>query len=73
MKLNYIKHFIKKSLILNKKGQSLIEYLMLMLVITSLSIVFIKAANNKLSQVWVQMIETVSDEPQSLSQNDLKR
>ncbi len=72
MKLRLMKSLKKRLPILNKKGQSLIEYLMLMLVITGLSTLFITQVNSKLAGAWVNMIDTIADEPQKLTKNDLK-
>ncbi len=72
MKRRLMKYLKKRFPILNKKGQSLVEYVMLMLLITGLSVFFITALNQRISFVWVNMIEAISDEPQKLTRNDLK-
>lgn len=72
MKLRFMKSLRKRLPILNKIGQSLIEYLMLMLIITGLSVFFLSTVNQKLAGAWVNMIDIVADEPQKLTKNDLK-
>ncbi len=63
-------YFKRISQILNKKGQSLVEYLLLMLVISTLSMIFLSTMNDRIAKVWVGMISIVAE--QDISTDDLR-
>jgi|GEM_PF-6424288 len=53
----------------NNKGQSLLEFVLILLVVSALSFSFLSLTNERLGQVWVRMINVVSND--NISVNDL--
>jgi hypothetical protein len=48
---------------INQKGQTLVEFVLLLVVVASLSFTFIKVANQGISEAWIGLIKLVVDDP----------
>ncbi len=47
----------------NQQGQSLVEFILLFLVITIISTVFIRGLNTNLADYWVAIVNIIIDDP----------
>lgn len=43
----------------NEKGQSFVEFMLLLLVMISLSFIYLKIVNTNVSKIWTLMVNTV--------------
>ena len=57
MKQNSIEH------LKNQSGQSLIEFVLLLLIIVILSVSFLKIVNNNLANQWLKIATVIVDDP----------
>lgn len=55
-----IKKKLKRIKNLNNKGQSLVEYILILGLVTGISYAFLSLANQEIAKIWVQMVKLIS-------------
>jgi len=53
----------KKASVHNQDGQSLVEFILLLLVIVTLSFAFIRVSNGNLAEYWRAYVRLIVDDP----------
>ncbi len=52
-----------KRAITNRRGQTLVEFVLLLMVVMMMSIVMLKVSNGKISQQWTAIVDKVVNQP----------
>ncbi|MFY7993141.1 MAG: hypothetical protein ACOVP4_07620 [Bacteriovoracaceae bacterium] len=61
----------KVKAVLNENGQSLIEFVLLLLVVATISFMFVKLVNNQIAGIWVDIVKIIVDDETQNSRLDL--
>ncbi|GEM_PF-3248793 len=61
----------KAKAVLNECGQSLIEFILLLLVVSTISFTFVKLVNSQIASIWVDLAKTIVDDETQNSRLDL--
>lgn len=56
---------------LNSAGQSLLEYLLILALISTISYTMLDGINSKIAELWVRMITVISKDPSIVKVEDL--
>ena len=57
--------------VLNERGQSLIEFVLLLLVVATISFMFVKLVNNQIAGIWVDIVKIIVDDETQNSRLEL--
>lgn len=52
----------KAKAVLNERGQSLIEFVLLLLVVATISFMFVKLVNGQIATIWVDLVKIIVDD-----------
>ncbi len=52
----------KAKAVLNERGQSLIEFILLLLVVATISFMFVKLVNGQIASIWVDFVKIIVDD-----------
>ena len=61
----------KVKAVLNERGQSLIEFVLLLLVVATISFMFVKLVNNQIAGIWVDIVKIIVDDETQNSRLEL--
>lgn len=61
----------KAKAVLSERGQSLIEFILLLLVVSTISFTFVKLVNSQIASIWVDLAKTIVDDETQNSRLDL--
>lgn len=52
----------KAKAVLDQRGQSLIEFILLLLVVATISFMFVKLVNGQIASIWVDFVKIIVDD-----------
>ncbi len=61
----------KVKAVLDERGQSLIEFVLLLLVVATISFMFVKLVNNQIAGIWVDIVKIIVDDETQNSRLEL--
>jgi hypothetical protein len=62
--------FFPSHIVKNKRGQTLVEFVLLLLVITGISIAFMRITNQGIGKLWIAFARIILDDPSEESKID---
>ena len=70
--LPYLKRKLKKAkAVLSQRGQSLIEFMLLLVAVATISFTFVKVVNNQIASRWASIVKIIVDDPSQNSRLNL--
>jgi hypothetical protein len=61
----------KAKVVLGQRGQSLIEFVLLLLVVATISFMFVKLVNSQIANIWVDFAKIIVDDETQNSRLEL--
>lgn len=61
----------KAKVVLGQRGQSLIEFVLLLLVVATISFMFVKLVNSQIASIWVDFAKIIVDDESQNSRLEL--